>query len=180
MWYFNPDVWGTVSDWFMVGVTSLTAYYLYKTLKSQKEVQTTQNKLFEIETVRFRESIKPQLKYKIYEEPINLNEKDDNKVYTIEVTNESYNTAFDISAEHTEMDGLKRVAWAPQKQNHLKNGDGIYLIHFLIENISSHSLIIFAMSYSDVSGTKYKQGVLCRIDNDFGNEINPYLPKITN
>lgn len=51
----------------MVAVTTLTAYYLYKTLKSQKEVQTTQNKLFEIETVRFRKSIKPVLKYKISE-----------------------------------------------------------------------------------------------------------------
>lgn len=59
MLQFDPEIWGTVSDWLMVAVTMLTAYYLYKTLKSQKEVQITQNKLFEIESVRFRESIKP-------------------------------------------------------------------------------------------------------------------------
>jgi hypothetical protein len=57
--YFDPDIWGTVSDWFMVIVTIVTAFYLYKTLQSQKNVQETQNKLFEIETIRFRESIKP-------------------------------------------------------------------------------------------------------------------------
>lgn len=50
--------------------------------------------------------------------------------------------------------------------------DGIYLLHFLIENFGSHHYIIFSMSYKDVSGTKYKQGVLLRIDN-YGDEINP-------
>lgn len=29
MWYYNPDIWETVSDWFMVVVIKITAYYLY-------------------------------------------------------------------------------------------------------------------------------------------------------
>ena len=179
MLQFDPEIWGTVSDWFMVAVTMLTAYYLYKTLKSQKEVQITQNKLFEIESVRFRESIKPVLKYSISENVITPQERENSKVYTIEVTNDSYNTALEISVDHPERDDIKRVAWAPQKQNHLKKTDGIYLIHFLIEKFSDNHLIIFSIEYKDLSGTKYKQGVLCRIDS-YGNEINPYLPEIIN
>ncbi|SHM44361.1 hypothetical protein [Flavobacterium chilense] len=89
MWQFDPEIWGTVSDWLMVAVTTLTAYYLYKTLKSQKEVQITQNRLFEIESVRFRESIKPDLKYKISENIITPQEKENSRIYSIEVTNES-------------------------------------------------------------------------------------------
>jgi Ca2+/Na+ antiporter len=179
MWQFDPEIWGTVSDWLMVAVTTLTAYYLYKTLKSQKEVQTTQNKLFEIETVRFRESIKPVLKYKISENIITPGEKENSRVYTIEIINETHNTAFEISVDHSEMEGVNRIAWAPQKQNHLKKDEGIYLLHFLIENFGSHHYVIFSISYKDVSGTKYKQGVLLRIDS-YGDEINPYLPEILN
>lgn len=165
MWKFDPEIWGTVSDWLMVAVTTLTAYYLYKTLQSQKDVQITQNKLFEIETVRFRESIKPVLKYKISDNIIIPGEKENSRVYTVEITNETHNTAFEISVDHSEMEGVNRVAWAPQKQNHLTKDNGIYLLHFLIEDFGSHHYIIFSISYKDVSGTKYKQGVLLRIDS---------------
>lgn len=55
--------WGSISDWVMIAVTITTATFLYKTLKSQKEVQSVQNKLFRIEQARFNESIKPILRY---------------------------------------------------------------------------------------------------------------------
>ncbi len=42
--YFNAQVWGTVSDWVMIGVTAATAYYLYQTLQSQRETQDLQQK----------------------------------------------------------------------------------------------------------------------------------------
>lgn len=35
---FNSDVWGAVSDWVMIGVTAVTAYFLYHTLKAQQTV----------------------------------------------------------------------------------------------------------------------------------------------
>ena len=49
MIYFEPEIWGTVSDWVMITVTFATAFLLLLTLKSQKEVQRTQNELFRIE-----------------------------------------------------------------------------------------------------------------------------------
>lgn len=60
---FLAEVWGTVSDWIMIMVTSVTAYFLYKTLRSQKDVQQAQNKLLKIEQIRLREDFKPKLDY---------------------------------------------------------------------------------------------------------------------
>lgn len=42
-------------------------------------------------------------------------EKEKSRVYTIEITNETHNTAFEISVDHSEIEGVNRVAWAPQK-----------------------------------------------------------------
>lgn len=60
---FDPNIWGHVSEWLMVIVTSLTAFYLYKTLKSQLEVQQIQNELLKLESLKLKESVKPLLKY---------------------------------------------------------------------------------------------------------------------
>lgn len=180
MIYFDPNIWGTVSDWFMAIVTTVTAYYLYKTLQSQKEVQITQNKLFEIESIRFRESIKPSLKYSISKEIITLDQKKDSKIFTVEIVNETNNTALEISVEHREEKNIKRVSFAPIKQRHLKINDEPYLIHFLIEDFTKNlNYILFTLNYKDISGAKYKQRVIGIADN-FGTEINPSLPEIEN
>lgn len=60
---FGPlaaETWGTISDWAMVFVTSLTAYFLWRTLKSQTIVQESQQKITTIETNRYISSIKPK------------------------------------------------------------------------------------------------------------------------
>ena len=82
----------------MAIVTSITAYYLYQTLKSQKEVQETQSKLFEIEKTRFLESIKPILKFTqpIKEQQI-ITKYTDKSINSIIVTNESNNNALNGS-----------------------------------------------------------------------------------
>ena len=45
--YFNfkVEIWGTISDWYMIIVTIITAVFLYKTLESQMEVQKDQAKI---------------------------------------------------------------------------------------------------------------------------------------
>jgi hypothetical protein len=45
---FSANVWGTVSDWIMVSVTTLTALFLIKTFKSQKKVQLMQQSITDI------------------------------------------------------------------------------------------------------------------------------------
>lgn len=62
---FQPDVWGTVSDWAMVGVTFFTLRYLIKTLRSQLEVQTIQQDLAKIENYRYKISIQPYFELEV-------------------------------------------------------------------------------------------------------------------
>lgn len=50
---FLPGIWGTVSDWVMVWVTAITAIYLIKTFHKQQ-------RLSEIEILKFKDSIKPK------------------------------------------------------------------------------------------------------------------------
>lgn len=59
---FHADVWGTASEWVMIVVTTITAIFLYRTLRSQQEVQKSQNRLLEIEQLRLREDYRPELK----------------------------------------------------------------------------------------------------------------------
>jgi hypothetical protein len=56
---FDANVWGTVSDVFIVIVTAITAVYLYRTLKSQILVQKMQQSLTDIENERYRVEYKP-------------------------------------------------------------------------------------------------------------------------
>lgn len=57
---FNAEVWGTVSDWAMVAVTALTAYFLVKTFSSQQKVQMLQQTMTDIEKERYRVEYLPK------------------------------------------------------------------------------------------------------------------------
>ena len=173
----SSDVFGTVSDWVMIGVTIVTAFFHYKTFKSQKEVQQVQNELFKIEGVRFKESIKPSLKYSASTDIMMQTEKD-KKILTIQVLNETNNIALNISKILSQNEFSKQIfiaAGLSIQQNHLVKGDKPLLYHFLIDHKSNWT--IFELNYEDIYATKYKQKVICICDN-FGIEINPYLPEV--
>lgn len=175
MCYFNPEVWGTVSDWTMVGVTSLTAYYLYKTLKSQKNVQKTQNKLFEIEKIRFKESIKPSLIYTQSKREFESGKYF--KIVSIEISNESESSAEDIEIEYEKRGNISRIMvgvdFLPVPQNHLKRGDRPYFLSFLIaEEPIAVEFITFRIQFKDISGTVYRQNVACIYEDSLLNIIS--------
>jgi len=177
---FPSDVWGTVSDWVMVSVTSLTALYLFKTLKSQQDVQRTQNELFKIESLRFKESIKPILKYSGSTDIMKPGEEN-KKILTIEVINETNSIALEISKIVSKNEQSRQI-FIPisfsDTRNHLIKGDKPLWYHFLIDSNSSLSgFISFALEYQDIAGTRYKQGIFCICDGH-GLEIHPYLPEI--
>ncbi len=179
---FLSDTLGTVSDWLMVVVTAITAFFLYKTLKSQKEVQHTQNELFKIESIRFRESIKPLLKYSASVDKLKPGDES-KKILTVEVINETDSMALDISRFVSENEQTQQIVVPTgfsDIRNHLIKGDSPMLFHFLIDsNAYASKYINFALKYQDVAGTKYKQGVFCICDN-YGIEINPFLPEVIN
>jgi hypothetical protein len=63
---FKADVWGSFADWIMVGVTGLTAFFLYQTLKSQNVVQNAQLILTRIELDKHRILIMPVFETKMW------------------------------------------------------------------------------------------------------------------
>jgi hypothetical protein len=170
--------WGSISDWALVVVTSITAVFLYRTLRSQKEVQATQTKLFEIESIRFRESVKPKLKYEVSTEmfkPGNENEQ----ILTILVTNETEGMALEITPDYSE-NGSVRPIFIPinfdSRRRHLAKSDLPILLHFLISP-QSLNFVVFGLIYKDIAGVKYMQRVFCIADSQ-GTEVNPFLPEI--
>ncbi|HTB52342.1 MAG TPA: hypothetical protein VK718_06165 [Ferruginibacter sp.] len=177
--FFDTKIWGTVSDWVMVCVTTVTAFYLYRTLKSQKEVQQIQYELFKIESIRFKESIKPIFKYSASERQFS-SDNGKKKMLTIEVTNETDSIALEISRiveSNEQTTQLFTVTGLSDRKDHLAKGDPPMLFHFAVDPEDRVSgWVIFAINYKDVAGTKYKQRVICICDN-YGIELNPFLPE---
>jgi hypothetical protein len=62
---FHSDVWGTVSDWVMIIVTLVTIYFVYRTLRSQLELQKVQMKLYKMEQIRLAEDLRPMFEYSL-------------------------------------------------------------------------------------------------------------------
>ncbi len=179
---FATNLWGTISDWAIFSVTLATAIFLYKTLKSQQEVQQTQNELFRIESIRFKESIKPILRYCASNDKMKPGDEN-KKILTVEVINETESAALEISRILSE-DTMERQIFIPMsfadRRDHLTKGDSPLLFHFLIDLKSPGSkYVTFAIKYKDIAGTKYKQRVFCICD-EYGIEIHPYLPEIIN
>ncbi len=170
---------GSISDWVMIAVTITTAFFLYKTLKSQRDVQRVQNELFRIENIRFKESIKPVFTYSASTDKIFPSGKD-KKVLTVEITNKTDNIALNISTEFSSQDTSKQIA-SPASQlrrDALEKGDEPFLCNFSISENGFLAFVIFTLNYEDISGTKYAQRVMCTYDSEYGVRIESFLPKI--
>jgi hypothetical protein len=176
---FPADVWGTVSDWVMIIVTTITAYFLYKTLKSQKEVQQAQNKFLEIEQVRLREDYKPELDYNRFEKQLNINQPGKQAV-SFSIRNKSENRALNVTTIYSDDEKFPAITQAPNPRTLLKNEIDMSL-HYLAD-ISNGALeyeITFTIEYEDVAGTKYQQTVLCE-GLGGGESIKKSTPTIIN
>jgi hypothetical protein len=177
--YFDPDIWGTVSDWFVAIVTSITAYYLYQTLKSQKEVQETQTKLFEIEKTRFLESIKPILKFTqpIKEQQI-ITEDTDKSINSIIVTNESNNNA--LNGSITMLSETKNIEIINRKvfeYFHLRKNSSLILNFVLHDTKSSENLLSLCFKYQDIANNKYVQYINCDLKSNGYSRIYYAFPE---
>lgn len=175
IYIFNADVWGHVSDWVMVIFAATSAIFLYKTLRSQQDVQKTQNELYKIESIRFRESIKPILKYSGSIDKMKPGDES-KKILTIEVINETSSIALDISkivANNKHSNQIFIPIGFADRRNHLVKDDAPLLFHFLLDS----EYVTFILTYQDVAGSKYKQSVICICD-EYGIEIHPSLSEI--
>ncbi len=164
---FPAEVWGTVSDWVMIVVTSLTALFLYNTLRSQKDVQKAQNKLLEIEQLRLREDFKPLFQYTLFQdaEAIKRLPRDltcNEQLISISVKNKSEYRALNVKANYTETNCVKQMIETLNPKD--IDGENKFSLHFIVANFTEGSLIYlipFMCTYQDVAGTKYRQNVFC-------------------
>ncbi|MBU2060639.1 MAG: hypothetical protein KKH44_02170 [Bacteroidetes bacterium] len=53
--YFNVDIWGTVSDWAMVIITAVTFYFIFRSFQQQQN-------LYKLENMKFKSYVRPGLK----------------------------------------------------------------------------------------------------------------------
>lgn len=176
-----PEIWGTVSDWVMILVTFATAILLLLTLKSQKEVQRTQNELFRIESIRFRESIKPVLRFELSKHQSHSGDGK-KKIVTIEVSNETDSAAINISrfvAEDEITQQLFTVMGFDDTRDYLMKGGKPLYFHFGINsNPLGYHYLLLNFKYEDIANTKYQQSVICIYDERYGFEVHPSLPEI--
>ncbi len=61
---YAPNTWGNIADWFTVVITLLTVLFVGITLKSQLEVQKSQEKMQKLESKKYIESIRPLFSFR--------------------------------------------------------------------------------------------------------------------
>lgn len=69
---YNPDLYGSLTDWLMLAVTIVTARYLWLTLQSQSMVQKLQQQTTNIENERFRLEVQPNFSMSITKNNIKI------------------------------------------------------------------------------------------------------------
>ena len=150
----------------MIGVTAITAYFLWRTLKSQKDVQDTQNKLYNIERIRLIEQFKPILQYNPFENSFALNaipreSSRDKEIISIAIQNGSDNQALGVLPLYNEMKGAE--IWVNEiNPTNLINRRTLISLDFLVPRTAGQPLvyqIYFSVTYSDAAGNKYRQNV---------------------
>jgi hypothetical protein len=181
---FLAEVWGTISDWIMILVTTITAYFLYKTLQSQKDVQEAQNELLKIEQIRLREQFKPEIDYRYFFSETVEKYADrmtpDSEFLSVAVMNLNVNVAINydfITNNNADIEMLE--FFKPQPS--LIQGDKFAAIHFIIRNIKRENPVYYGFHfffvYSDLIGTRYKQFVYC--DKRNGEvSVRTHIPEI--
>jgi hypothetical protein len=181
------EIWGTISDWVMIGVTTVTAYFLYKTLQSQKDVQQAQNKLLEIEQLRVREDFKPILKFSPYEDADFLKRnsdplKADEEIVSISVIYNPHRT-FKLIFDTVEAEDVPRIFQKVELSD--SENEKKVTLNFIIKNFSNYNFalfyfFIFQCKYQDIAGTNYVQRVSCFKYKDGKEYINSSSTTIVN
>jgi hypothetical protein len=173
--YFNVDIWGTVSDWFILMVTTITAFYLYRTLQSQKTVQKIQQDLFLIEKLKFNESIMPKINVHLIQ---GNTKKLNQSFFIVEITNQSPSIAHNISFNCIFGKCVSQVDMVKKLPNNLKNNDEPIMLFFhLIDNSIIFGDLKIEFTYKDIVGNKYQQHSECKLGK-FDFRIESTLPTL--
>lgn len=162
-----PEVWGTVSDWVYIVVTTATLYFIYRTFRSQIEVQRMQLKMTSIENERYRVESLPVFEAEMMEdEPNQLNKSADPMKLFVTIgfglkKNECKNLKLKVSS-----DMAKSLDWTHLVGNfdYIMAG-GANLIDVLVTKKDEENPYMFPIEldfqYEDMVGNHYKQSIHC-------------------
>lgn len=153
---FAADVWGTVSDWAMVVVTIVTAYFIWRTLNSQVAVQKAQSEMLKIEMNRRIAEIKPSFSFVSLEESKFESDKLFLKLNKNDVYVANVHLSFTIFSSN--------VSGASQKKSlsnaEVQSNDLRFTFVKGKINLNYNSLIILGLEFEDELGTQYTQMIM--------------------
>jgi len=174
---FKADVWGTVSDWTYVLVAAVTGFLIWRTLRSQQRVQSLQQRLTEIESHRFRESIKPKFDLKI-KSTKEITQIPDHQTLDVSFTLSAINhVAIDVAVDIQAVNDFdfRPDSGLPQKYDKIIPGVSPILkgtANYPSENHKEKGSILFnfdvIFEYQDSFENHYKQIIRCVFDDSKG------------
>lgn len=167
---FDPNIWGTVSDWCIAVVTFGTGFLIWKTLKSQTDTLKLQQTLNDYERIRLKKEIQPFFTHGINSHIKNIQ---NNYIILLDVflTNrgefEAINVIIDYEKTPYQIDNsnFKPHGILPFKHNQvLRNG----IINFAMEcnvpkPIEGEDVgiilcsLVMRIEFSDLQGNRYVQ-----------------------
>ena len=154
--YFNVDIWGTVSDWIMVLVTVLTALFLILTFKQQQ-------KLFKNELYKYRLFIKPSFNAKIIELKRILSTKSDHITAVIELEVQNHKLFLEKIVIRTEKIVNNEEDFTilfPKRNLEVGATFPCLLQYFEMQNDENYKLLVspeILIFFSDIQGNTYQQ-----------------------
>lgn len=159
---FDVNVWRTVSDWVMIFVTAITAYYLYQSLKSQREIQLMQQKVTKMEEYDYLMKIKPDFKISIDRSTIKPNLSGPQIVNCLAILEAENHTAINVKILiRTYINNELRAEFDESfDRREPKYGIALKIDQFEVKRDGSDNFhITYNTTYEDIEGNPYKKRI---------------------
>jgi hypothetical protein len=152
---FKSEVWGTVSDWVTISVYAITAYFIYRTLRSQLSIQ-------QIESNRAAREIRPVF---------SLVRTRIGDTHTIKLVCEN-NTAFDVNTSYNidaSMDNKRNLIFQGHKHYpFIKPSAPSWTTNLNLDDYMPNGFL--QVSFKDEDNREYQQRLFFSEDHTVENE----------
>lgn len=179
---FSPEVWGSVSDWAYIVVTTTTLYFIYRTFRSQLEVQRMQLKITNIENERYRVESLPVFEAEMMEDqPYQYDQVADPLKLLVTIgfglkKNECKNLKLIVSSHMAESLEWKHLVG---NFDYIMAG-GANLIDIVILKKNDDPFWMFpielSFNFEDMVGNHYKQTIHCMWRKSGKHQVLAFVP----
>ena len=166
MFPFDSNVWGTASDWVVIFVTALTAWFLWSTLRSQQDIQELQTNLNRLQFKQHLKNIRP---YFIIHDEIRKTQSSSRNYKTIRVNGSNAHN-IKISNIYNNLDVKDFIPFVAVETNlNIEfittsgvGGDGYISSGYSLGSVSNRTgenkeVKLLSFSYDDEEQNPYKQ-----------------------